>query len=125
MPERIQRKRVRGWRLPMNTVSITRPGYWGNPYRVGATVRSVLATDSRLWDWGGLRNLPDDHVLTAQECVDAYEKWIHRKIGESGWTLAYEASIRLRGMDLACWCAEGEPCHGLPLLRAANPEVGS
>ncbi len=30
MPERIQRKRVKGWRMPPNTVSVTRPGPWGN-----------------------------------------------------------------------------------------------
>lgn len=30
MPERIQRKRTKGWRMPPNTVCITRPGPWGN-----------------------------------------------------------------------------------------------
>ncbi len=30
MPERIQRKRTKGWRMPPNTVSVTRPGPWGN-----------------------------------------------------------------------------------------------
>ncbi len=125
MPKRIQRKRARGWKLPPNAVTITRPGYWGNPYVVGMTVGEVLAKDAAMWDWGGLRDLPDDHKLTAQECVDAYEKWIHCKVGDSGFTLAYEASVRLRGRDLVCWCAEDQPCHGNPLLRAANPEVTS
>jgi hypothetical protein len=32
MPERIQRRRVKGWRKPDNTVIITRPGKWGNPF---------------------------------------------------------------------------------------------
>lgn len=32
MPERIQRKRVKGWKMPPNTVSVTRPGRYGNPY---------------------------------------------------------------------------------------------
>lgn len=30
MPERIQRKRTKGWRMPPNTISVTRPGPWGN-----------------------------------------------------------------------------------------------
>ncbi len=30
MPERIQRKRIKGWKMPPNTVSVTRPGPWGN-----------------------------------------------------------------------------------------------
>lgn len=46
-PQRIQRQRIKGWRMPPNTVSVTRPGRYGNPYRVG----------------------PDG---TAQECVDKF-----------------------------------------------------
>lgn len=30
MVERVQRLRVKGWRLPANTVCVTRPGPWGN-----------------------------------------------------------------------------------------------
>jgi len=35
MPERIQLKRVKGWRMPPNTVKVTRPGRYGNPFVVG------------------------------------------------------------------------------------------
>ncbi len=31
-PARIQRKRTKGWKKPANTVCVTRPGRWGNPY---------------------------------------------------------------------------------------------
>ena len=31
MPERIQRKRVKGWKMPPNTVYVGRPGRFGNP----------------------------------------------------------------------------------------------
>lgn len=31
-PKRIQRKRTKGWRMPPNTISVTRPGRYGNPY---------------------------------------------------------------------------------------------
>lgn len=31
-PQRIQRKRTAGWRMPPNTISVTRPGKWGNPF---------------------------------------------------------------------------------------------
>jgi len=34
MMERIQRKRTKGWRMPPNTVSVNRPGKWGNPFTV-------------------------------------------------------------------------------------------
>lgn len=31
-PQRIQRKRTKGWKMPPNTVSVCRPGKWGNPF---------------------------------------------------------------------------------------------
>lgn len=34
-PHRVQLRRTRGWRMPPNTVSVSRPGPWGNPYAVG------------------------------------------------------------------------------------------
>lgn len=34
MAQRIQRKRTKGWRMPKNTVNVTRPGKWGNPFTV-------------------------------------------------------------------------------------------
>ena len=32
MPRRIQLKRIKGWRLPPNTVSVARLGRYGNPH---------------------------------------------------------------------------------------------
>lgn len=32
MPQRIQRSRAKGWRKPENTVDVTRPGWFGNPW---------------------------------------------------------------------------------------------
>ena len=32
--KRIQRKRVKGWKMPENTVYVGRPTKWGNPFRV-------------------------------------------------------------------------------------------
>ena len=34
MPTRIQLRRSRGWRKPSNTVVVSRPSRWGNPYTV-------------------------------------------------------------------------------------------
>ena len=39
MAERIQRKRTKGWRMPAEAVYVWRGTKWGNPYRVGCTVR--------------------------------------------------------------------------------------
>lgn len=32
MPERIQRSRSKGWRMPENTIYVGRGSKWGNPY---------------------------------------------------------------------------------------------
>lgn len=34
-PVRVQLSRKKGWRMPENTVSVARPGKWGNPFRIG------------------------------------------------------------------------------------------
>jgi len=38
-PRRIQLSRKKGWRMPPNTVKVTRPGKWGNPFTVENTGR--------------------------------------------------------------------------------------
>lgn len=34
MPERVQRKRTKGWRMPANTIYVGRPTHWGNHWVV-------------------------------------------------------------------------------------------
>ena len=33
-PVRIQQKRRKGWRKPRNTICVSRPSKWGNPFNV-------------------------------------------------------------------------------------------
>ena len=33
-PQRIQRKRTKGWTMPDNTLYVGRPSKWGNPFTV-------------------------------------------------------------------------------------------
>ena len=49
MPKRIQRKRTKGWRMPANAVSVTRPGKWGNPYTVEGYGREQAIRLYREW----------------------------------------------------------------------------
>ena len=57
MPERIQRKRTKGWKMPPNTVSVTRPGKWGNPFRITATCTPADAVSAfrRMIEGGAYR----------------------------------------------------------------------
>lgn len=57
MPIRIQRKRTRGWKMPPNTVSVCRPGYWGNPYKVGE-----------------FDHLNDERITTPEQAVSLYRE---------------------------------------------------
>lgn len=34
MPQRIQRKRIKGWKAPEGAVNCTRPSKWSNPWRI-------------------------------------------------------------------------------------------
>lgn len=93
MPIRIQRKRTKGYRMPENTVSVARPGFFGNPFKVGN-------------DTGG------------QYAVDLYQQWL-TDTSEGRFTVK-KAKEELKGKNLACFCKEGEPCHGDVLLKIAN-----
>jgi hypothetical protein len=99
MPQRIQRRRVKGWRLPANAVSVTRPGRYGNPFKVGDV------------------NRDSGEIVTLEKCLEYFEFYLHRKYPGDALREFLEP---LRGKDLACFCPEGEPCHGDTLLRLAN-----
>lgn len=47
-PQRIQLRRSKGWRMPPNTVKVTRPGKWGNPYSVAEYGRELAVKNYRL-----------------------------------------------------------------------------
>lgn len=36
MPDRIQRRRTKGWRMPDGAVYVGRPTKWGNPFAIGS-----------------------------------------------------------------------------------------
>lgn len=93
MPERIQRQRTKGWRMPENTVYVGRPTRWGNPYRVSV--------------WG-----------TCERAVSVFREMVNEV---DGWA-DFRADVQreLRGKNLACWCPLDQPCHADVLLEMAN-----
>lgn len=101
-PVRIQRIRhIPGWRKPPNTICVTRPGRWGNPFKKGEPRP----------DGGGV-------IADNAEAVLLFER--HPAAGA-----IRAAAGELRGRNLACWCKVGSPCHGDVLLRLANAKGGS
>lgn len=140
MPERIQLRRTKGWRIPDNTVIVDRRSRWGNWY--------VVSTIGELYD-GELRaKLPDPKAFV----VYTIDKWGHRTGSMWGGfagrrdavAFAVEMHSRallgtradldgirshrywlaeLRGRNLACWCPVDQPCHADVLLELANMPV--
>lgn len=106
VPERLQLRRVKGWRLPPNAVSVARPTKFGNPFRVGEA-RGELPP------------------LTAAQAVTRYRRWLESRKSQPPHGVdraVILASLHeLRGRNLACWCPlNGEPCHADVLLELAN-----
>lgn len=106
-PKRIQRQRVKGWRMPEGAVYVGRPTKWGNPY---------CACDRYEHD--------AMHVDTWTDAVDSYRQAVrkndtgdrfHRECPTSD-----EIRAELAGKDLACWCPLAGPCHADVLLEIAN-----
>lgn len=95
-PQRIQRKRTKGWKLPKNTICVDRTSKWGNPYKIGDNVDGIL-------------NLSREQVVRRFE-----EDAIHNFV--------FIAHVRaeLKGKNLACFCPLHLPCHSDVLLKIAN-----
>lgn len=96
MPERVQRSRRKGWRMPPNTVNVARPSKWGNPYPL-----ALFGNDRAL-------------------VVRTFRAYLAHP---NGADLATAARKQLRGKNLACWCPLDQPCHADVLLEVANESV--
>jgi hypothetical protein len=107
MPERIQLSRRKGWRMPSNTVSVARPGRWGNPFSVGKVVCA-----------GNGRGFRADTIKTRGMAVEHFREML--AIETRAYPRADEIVAGLRGKNLACWCPLDQPCHADVLLEMAN-----
>lgn len=66
-PERVQLRRVAGWRMPPNTRSVARPSRWGNPFRVQREPCITRAgTDRHMITFRGM----SDTMAPPEEIVD-------------------------------------------------------
>lgn len=124
-PIRVQLSRRNGWRMPENTVKVSRPGYWGNPFAASvfgrdAAVRLYRALIDGRWGGSTFAGLDDQSVMVASELR---QQWLCRFKGEHPSEAARSV---LRGKNLACWCPlvdkDGNrvPCHADVLLAIAN-----
>lgn len=149
MPKRIQRKRTKGWRMPEDAVSVSRPSRWGNPFRFHHYTGLVRYRPSapEQWDYEGRISAdgtrhdyfhPDGSVTefwvryaSRDELVQMYRATLLAPTpsmqsahpGRRGHFLHVsldEIRAELAGKDLACWCPLDQPCHADVLLELAN-----
>lgn len=108
-PQRIQRRRIKGWRMPEGAIYVGRPSKWGNPWVVGLA------------------------GISAAEAVRCYREWLDKGAPSTvfGWSVEnfsergqaiLDALDALRGHDLVCWCPLDQPCHADVLLALAAGE---
>lgn len=151
MPERIQRQRTSGWKMPEGAVYVGRPGRWGNPFqfhdRDTGKVRYRPETPDE-FEYEGRICKPDrrkPYVHPDGTVTDFYVRWATRaeivelfrrtllepdrgmlgaypsRQGRFTRVTAEQVRLNLRGKDLACWCPLDQPCHADVLLAIANP----
>lgn len=88
--------------MPPNTVSVCRPGKFGNPFKVTENRSHAQAVAAfRTW-------------LTIENCTAGMSEQKQRIL---------ESLHELRGKNLACYCKEGSPCHADVLLELANDQT--
>lgn len=109
-PVRIQRKRIKGWRMPENTVSVTRPGKYGNPFAVNKKVPTRYIIDLSSDDYFHFIKYECGYVDNTENAIYLFKKYVLP-------TLNLES---LRGKNLACFCNLNSPCHADILLQEAN-----
>lgn len=108
-PQRIQLSRKKGWRMPDNTLSVARPGRFGNPFKIGISVCS-----------GTRLNFTSKSIRTRADAVEAFRHML--TFSERHYPSADEIAS-LRGKNLACWCPLDQPCHADVLLEIANASL--
>lgn len=126
MPQRIQRQRTKGWRMPENTIYVGRGSVWGNPFHVGQThMPAVLPHEVAAlrrgcfveFSVGGRPGIPlvsFGEPLSLQRVISLYRGHAVEQIGP------VRIRDELRGRNLACWCSLDQPCHADVLLELAN-----
>lgn len=105
MPQRIQRRRAKGWRMPDGAVYVGRGSEWGNPFVVGQDGTRDECLRLFVAVCGGFLA-----VSRPRETVEAQERLIR----------AVRGVAELAGKDLACWCRLDQACHADILLALAN-----
>jgi hypothetical protein len=115
-PQRMQLSRHKGFNLQAASKAlnglpakrVTRPGKWGNPFTIEETAQRY-----------GL-----DHDAAQVKAVALCGQWLRGTLDKNLVPHAppghAEIRAELKGLNLACWCRPGTPCHSEVLIEIAN-----
>jgi hypothetical protein len=118
-PKRLQRRRVKGWRLPPGAKIVDRSSRWGNPFAVREDrARRAEGHDDYFEVYSKATGEHLEWHVTRWKAhrvaVDRYRDWLPDDLRAQLLTLA--------GLDLACPCEPYLPCHADCLLELANED---
>jgi len=115
-PKRIQRKRMKGSKLPAKTLCVSRTGIWGNPYPLSEfgelSIPLFRNTLRGVWD----PSLLDGKAQPFRNrAYDLHHAWLKRFLGRHPLDVLRDT---LRHYDfIACWCKLTDECHGDSLIE--------
>lgn len=110
---RVQRRRVKGYRMPRGTIYVGRPTKWGNPYVVKKLAPRRYAVFNPEGEQLGAAKI--NRWSAAEQAVLRYRIMMEKIIKDEP-----SALDELKDHPLACWCSIGEPCHRDVLIELAN-----
>lgn len=124
MPQRIQRRRTPGWKLPAGAVCVDRSSRWGNRYRLAKREDSPFPLGPAVVLDRSFELGPIFGGFTTQVEAQAFAVELFRRdllASARTWDPATHAHYfgPLTGRDLACYCRPGDPCHADVLLQLA------
>ncbi len=108
MPKRIQRRRTKGWRVPEGAVNCTRPGRYGNQFRVDEYGVELAIRNHRRW---------------ARGVVAIGSKLFEPLRGKDLACWCHLCEAHKDGKPLGTICSDCAPCHVDVLLEIANQDV--
>lgn len=121
-PQRIQLRRTKGFNLQATSMALNglvcakvdRNTDYGNPY----SVRVDEFSGRYRVDGPGISHPYVDFADKAAALAKAVE--LFKAYCPPGSALATMMRRNLRGVNVGCWCGEGEPCHAFWVLEIAN-----
>jgi hypothetical protein len=114
-PKRIQRKRTKGWKMPPNTLCVTRPGRLGNPFHIGGWFALDVMGMSYCEATEGFQDERFTLIETPEQSIALFREYRQK------YRLAPAELKKVREADyIACWCPLDQPCHADVLLEIAN-----